>query len=102
MTHLTVTPQGATALTERGFDDPNFQRCDGCDSGFIVEEPDQYWPCPYCSHSNAARPKAGAVCPSAAAILLMVGTLMIAALIVGARSGNSSAMGRSWPYGIKD
>ena len=64
MTHLTVTPQGATALTERGFDDPNFQRCDGCDSGFIVEEPDQYWPCPYCSHSNAARPKAGAVCPS--------------------------------------
>ena len=57
MTHLTVTPEGATAPTERGFDDPDFQRCDGCDSGLIVEDPAEPWPCPFCSHINWPRPK---------------------------------------------
>ena len=52
MTHLTVSPEGATAPTERGFDDPDFQRCDGCDSGLIVEDPAEPWQCPFCSHIN--------------------------------------------------
>ena len=57
MTHLTITPEGTTAPTDRGFDDHDFQRCDGCDSGMIVEDPAEPWPCPFCSHNNAPRPK---------------------------------------------
>ena len=60
MTHLPVTPEGTTAPTKRGFDNPDFQRCDGCDSGLIVKEPDWQWLCPFYSHTNAARPK---LCP---------------------------------------
>ena len=55
MTHFTISPEGTATSTERGFDDPDFQRCDGCDSGLIVEDPDQSWPCPFCSHVNAVR-----------------------------------------------
>ena len=62
MTHLTVTSEGTATSTERGFDDPNFQRCGGCDSGLIVEEPDKPWPCPFCSHNNVPRPKACSRC----------------------------------------
>ena len=62
MTHLTVTPEGATTPTERGFDDPDFQRCDGCDSGLIVEDPAEPWQCPFCPHLNTPRPKACSVC----------------------------------------
>ena len=52
LTHLTVSPEGATTPTERGFDDPDFQRCDGCDSGLIVEDPAEPWQCPFCPHLN--------------------------------------------------
>ena len=52
--HLLVTPEGATARTPRGFTDPNFTRCDGCDHGFVVEEPTKGWRCPMCSYQNVA------------------------------------------------
>ena len=54
MSHFTVTPEGATATTKRGFDDPNWARCDECDSGFVVEEPFRRWRCPMCSNQNEA------------------------------------------------
>ena len=62
MTHFTVTPEGATATTDRGFDDPDYQRCDGCDSGLVVEDPAEPWQCPFCPHLNMPRPKACQVC----------------------------------------
>ena len=57
MTHLTVTPEGTATPTERGFDDPDFQRCDGCDCGLIVEDPAEPWQCPFCPHLNMPRPR---------------------------------------------
>ena len=53
---FTISPEGTITSTQRRFDDPDFQRCDGCDSGFIVEDPTKPWPCFSCSHINEPRP----------------------------------------------
>ena len=57
MTNFTVSPEGTATSTQRGSDDPDYQRCGGCGSGFIVEEPDQGWAYHHCSHNNVPRPK---------------------------------------------
>ena len=47
---FSISPKGAATSTHRGSDDPDFQRCDGCDRGLIVEDPAKPWHCPFCRH----------------------------------------------------
>ena len=62
MTNFTISPEGTATSSHRGTDDPDFQRCDGCDSGLIVEDPSKPWHCPFCRYVNAPRPKPCSVC----------------------------------------